>query len=158
MKNGTCSIAVGLMALAATMTVGSAGDLDAQTSDALEGAWSAEHYHLAGGVTHPVRGQIFFVDGSWQVLFFVTDETGSPRRGSGEGGTYERTAEGVVFKHLFNLSVGDALPGLEPAPLRMTVRDPDEAALEPTRIDVDGQVLTLHFPSGNRMVFHRSSG
>jgi hypothetical protein len=132
-----------------------AAPLFAQSDDALIGAWTAEEYHLAEGVIHPVRGQIFFVDGHWQVLFFVLADDGEPHRGSGEGGTYERTTEGVVFQHLFNLSVGEALPGLDEAPLRMTVRSPEQAALEPTRVDVEGDILTLHFPSGNRMTFRR---
>ena len=146
------------LALAVGMFVGSPGALHAQAPDPIEGAWTADRYHLAEGPTHPVRGQIFFVDGSWQVLFFVMAEDGTPHRGSAEGGAYERTSDGVVFRHLFNLSVGDALPGLEAAPLRMTVRSPEEAALEPTRVDVDGDMLTLHFPSGNRMTFRRASG
>lgn len=155
---GIHALRPGLTLLWISALSGIATPLGAQTGDALEGAWTAERYHLADGPIHPVRGQIFFVEGSWQVLFFVMDGDGVPRRGSGEGGTYERTADGVVFRHLFHLSAGNALPGLEAAPLRMTVRDPDEAALEPTRIDVEGAVLTLHFPSGNRMTFRRPSG
>lgn len=126
--------------------------------DDVLGAWSAETYLLAEGSEYEVRGQIFFADGRWQVLFFVLDEDGEPRRGSGEGGMYERTSDGVVFRHLFNLSVGDELPGLSETPLRMTVREPADAPLEPTRVDVQGSVLTLHFPSGNRMIFRKAAG
>ena len=31
------------------------------------------------------------------------------------------------------------------------------APLEPTRVDVENDLLTLFFPSGNRMTFRRSS-
>ena len=88
---------------------------------------------------------------------FVMDETGTARRGSGEGGTYERTSDGVVFRHLFHLSVGEAMPGLAEAPLRMVARGAEDAPLEPTRVDVEGDVLTLFFPSGNRMTFLRAA-
>lgn len=123
----------------------------------IRGAWSAERYLLAEGQDHEVRGQIFFAERDWQVLFFVMDENGEPRRGSGEGGSYERTDDGVVFSHLFNLSVGEAMPGLAEAPLWMVARGPEGAPLEPTRVDVEGDLLTLYFPSGNRMTFRRSS-
>lgn len=130
---------------------------EAQVDDDLLGAWTADAYLLADGPTYEVRGQIFFADGRWQVLFFVMDEDGDAERGSGEGGTYERTDDGVVFRHLFNLSVGDELPGLPAAPLRMVTRSAEDAPLEPTRVDVEGAVLTLHFPSGNRMTFRKAS-
>lgn len=128
----------------------------AQAPGDVRGAWSALDYHLAEGATHSVRGQIMFTEHDWQVVFFVLDASGSPLRGSAEGGSYERTADGVVFRHLFNLSVGEAMDGLAESPLRMVVRDPADAPLEPTRVGVEGDVLTLYFPSGNRMTFVRS--
>jgi hypothetical protein len=131
-------------------------EVAAQDGADVRGAWSAQRYVLATGAVHEVRGQIFFAERDWQVLFFVMGEEG-PERGSGEGGTYERTEDGVVFSHLFNLSVGEAMEGLEEAPLRMTARGAEGAPLEPTRLDVEGDVLTLYFPSGNRMMFRKSS-
>lgn len=122
----------------------------------IRGAWAASRYLLADGAEYDVRGQIFFAEREWQVLFFVVDAGGTARRASGEGGTYERTPTGVVFRHLFNLSVGEEMPGLAEAPLRMVARGPEDAPLEPTRVDVVGDTLTLHFPSGNRMVFVRT--
>ena len=141
--------------LLATVLVGAAVPAHAQTTDPLEGVWLADQYLLAGGHEHPVAGQIFFTDGRWQVLFFVMDADGAALRGSAEGGTYDRTSDGLVFTHLHNLSVGEAMPGLAAADLRMVTRDPDGAPLEPTEITIDGDVLTLHFPSGNRMLFQR---
>lgn len=137
------------------MLVGSPTLTAAQSGEDVRGPWAADEYLLADGPTHVVRGQIFFGERDWQVLFLVMDETGAPRRGSAEGGTYERTDDGVVFRHLFNLSVGEAMEGLAEAPLRMVARDPEEAPLEPTRVGVEGGVLTLYFPSGNRMTFRR---
>ena len=47
------------------------------------------------------------------------------------------------------------MEGLPAADFSMTVRDAEGAVLEPTTIDLDGDQLTLHFPSGNRMTFLR---
>ncbi len=142
--------------LAFLLSLAAASVAEAQPADALEGVWTADRYLLAEGSEHEVRGQIFFTRGHWQVLFFVMDESGVAQRGSGEGGTYQRTADGVVFSHLFHLSIGDPMPGLAAAPLRMVVQAPDGAPLEPTRVDVEGATLTLHFPSGNRMTFTKA--
>ena len=49
----------------------------------IQGAWRAETYVLAGGVSHPVDGMIFFTATDWTVLFFVLDQEGVARRGSG---------------------------------------------------------------------------
>lgn len=147
-----------MSAVIAIVMSGGVAAVSAQAPGEVEGAWSAQEYHLASGPTHPVRGQIVFTEHDWQVVFFVMHEDGTPGRGSAEGGSYESTADGVVFRHLFNLSVGDAMDGLDAAPLRMIVRDPVDAPLEPTRVDVEGDRLTLFFPSGNRMTFVRSAG
>ncbi len=150
---------VGPLALSALVCFAAAGTPSrtaAQPPPDIRGAWSAQDYRLAVGPTHPVRGQIVFSEHDWQVVFFVLDATGAPLRGSAEGGSYERTTDGVIFRHLFNLSVGEGMDGLAEAPLRMVVRDPEDAPLEPTRIGVEEDVLTLYFPSGNRMTFLRS--
>ncbi len=127
----------------------------AQTPSELQGAWAAERYHMAEGGAHEVQGRIFFAERDWQVLFFVIDEQGRVRRGSGEGGTYTLDGDQLVFSHLFNLSVGEEMAGLPAAELRMMSRGPEGASLEPTDVRIDGDVLTLVFPSGNRMTFRR---
>ena len=158
MKIRTCGGEVLLGLLSALLLMSPASSVAAaQSNDDVRGAWTARQYFLADGVDHNVRGQIFFAERDWQVLFFVMDETGTARRGSGEGGTYERTSDGVVFRHLFHLSVGDAMPGLAEAPLRMVARGSEDAPLESTRVDVEDDVLTLFFPSGNRMTFRRAA-
>ena len=127
-------------------------------SATIEGAWSPERYILKDGTEHEVTGLIFFTDSDWTVLFFVKDEDGHPRRSSGEGGTYELDGDRLTFTHFYNLSAGEALPGLPEAPLTMRVREESDAATEPCRVEVDEASLTIHFPSGNRMEFARSSG
>ena len=130
--------------------------LDAQSLDAesLRGSWTAERYLLAGGAEHEVRGQIHFTRSDWLVLFFVM-EGSRPARGSAEGGRYAIEDGTLTFEHLHHLSAGEALDGLPESPLRLETRD--EGALEPTRVEVDGPLLTLLFPSGNRMTFRRSA-
>jgi len=130
----------------------------AQENDAtLQGAWAAESYALKDGPTHRVAGRIFFTQTEWTVLFFVMDEEGEPRRGSGEGGTYSLRGDELVFLHLFNFSTGQEMPGLAAAPLQLIARDVSEAVTEPSTIRVSGNQLTIFFPSGNRMAFTRSS-
>jgi len=133
---------------------GAGGALPPQ-ADALAGAWAANEYVLASGARHPVRGRIIFTDGEWQVLFFVMDGD-EPRRGSGEGGRYAFDGETLTFEHLHHLSYGRTMAGLPASPLAMTARDGD-GPLEPTGVEIDGDALTLRFPSGNSMSFTRSS-
>ncbi len=120
----------------------------------LAGAWETLEYRLASGVTHPVRGRIFFSETDWTVLFFVVDATGAARRGSGEGGTYELDGDRLVFTHLYHLSEGTAMEGLPAAELTMTARA-GEGPEEPSTIGLDGDQLVIHFPSGNAMTFRR---
>jgi len=148
---------VGLtLLLALTSGVALTSVAAAQTAEELRGAWAADRYLMAEGGEHEVQGRIFFAEKDWQVLFFVVDANGEVRRGSGEGGTYDFVDGKLVFTHLLNLSVGDEMRGLPAAELRMVSRAEEGAPREPTDIRIDGDVLTLHFPSGNRMTFRRS--
>lgn len=122
---------------------------------ALAGAWAAHEYVLSSGDRHPVRGRIFFTDSEWQVLFFVMDGD-EPRRGSGEGGRYTFDGGTLTFEHLHHLSYGRTMSGLPASPLAITARD-GEGPFEPTGVEIDGDALTLRFPSGNSMSFTRSS-
>ena len=122
------------------------------------GAWNPENYILKDGTEYSVSGLIFFTEKDWTVLFFVKDEQGNVRRGSGEGGTYELEGDRLTFTHFYHLSAGEQLGPLPPSPLRMSVRDAAEAAREPCVADVGETSMTIDFPSGNRMVFARSSG
>ena len=122
------------------------------------GAWNPESYILKDGTEYSVSGLIFFTEKDWTVLFFVKDEQGNVRRGSGEGGIYELEGDRLTFTHFYHLSAGEQLGPLPPSPLRMSVRDAAEAAREPCVVDVGETSMTIDFPSGNRMVFARSSG
>ena len=123
----------------------------------LQGAWRAETYVLAGGVSHTVDGMIFFTATDWTVLFFVLDQEGVGRRGSGEGGTYALEGDRLTFRHRYNLSAGEEMEGLPASALRMQISDAAGAAVEPCTIELSEERLTIHFPSGNQMMFSRSS-
>ncbi len=136
--------------------VGVAGDdIGGVGASLIEGAWRAETYMLADGVSHDVDGTIVFAGSSWQVLFFVLDDDRVARRGSAEGGSFVLDGERLTFRHRYNLSAGEEMDGLEAADLRMQIRDAAGEAVEPCTIElIDGR-LTILFPSGNRMVFSR---
>lgn len=136
--------------------LGAPSPATAQTLD-VKGAWAASHYILKDGVDHRVEGTIFFTDSDWQVLFFVMDEDGVPIRGSGEGGRYRLEGSNLTLLHLHNFSQGGAMEGLDASPLNMVVRELSDAPSEPTTVALEGEILTLSFPSGNRMTFTRSS-
>ena len=123
----------------------------------LRGGWEPEIYVLKDGSEYQVKGRIFFTQTEWTVLFFVVDEEGKPRRGSGEGGTYTLKGEDLVFTHLFNMSAGEEYGSFTARPLSYEVRDASEAQTEPCRVESAGDQLTIHFPSGNRIKFRRSS-
>jgi hypothetical protein len=124
---------------------------------AIRGGWQAESYTLKSGERHIVQGLITFTATDWSVTFFVTPEGQAPQRASAEGGTYTLDGQKLGLIHLYNFSTGSALPGLPASPLRMTVNERGQAPLEPVTVSVEGDRLTLAFPSGNAMVFRRSS-
>jgi len=123
----------------------------------LVGAWKTQTYTMKDGPTHRVEGMIFFTESDWSVLFFVVDDGGVPQRGSAEGGTYELAGEALTFTHLYNASGGGAVEGLPASDWSMRINERGQAPTEPARIDLSGERLTIHFPSGNHMTFTRSS-
>ena len=129
----------------------------AAVAQSIQGAWRAETYVLAGGATHAVDGLILFTETDWTVLFFVLDDDGMARRGSGEGGTYALEGDRLTFRHRYNLSAGEEMEGLPASELRMQIRNAADEAVEPCTIELSEERLTIHFPSGNRMMFWRSS-
>ena len=77
-----------------------------------------------------------------------------------EGTKYRQVrpaGNGLVFRHHFLMAAGEKMAGLPASPLRMELRTGAEAPEEPCRVDLVGDELTLHFPSGNAMTFRRSS-
>lgn len=134
----------------------SVAEADQAAASPIEGVWIALQYVLASGDGHTLRGRIFFSGGDWTVVFFVLDEEGAARRASAEGGTYSVVDDVVTFRHEYNFSRGDEIAGMAAAELRMDVTPRGSEAEEPTRFSVDGSMLTLFFPSGNRMTFEKS--
>ena len=124
----------------------------------LQGAWQPERYLIKDGGELAVTGQIFFAENDWTVLFFVLDDQGQPTRGSGEGSTYTLHNDSLTFTHLYHLSAGKATGSLAESPLRMEIHDATDADTEPCTIDLNGERLTIYFPSGNTMTFRRRSG
>lgn len=120
------------------------------SQSSIEGAWRPELYTLKDGTEKPVTGLIFFTSKDWTVLFFELDAEGSPQRGSGEGGTYTLSNEALEFTHFYHLSGGAT-------PVNMSVKSLAEAGKEPCRVALSEDSMTIHFPSGNRMSFRRSS-
>ncbi len=124
----------------------------------VRGSWKPETYRLKSGPVHEVTGLITFTEKDWSVLFFIVTDEG-PRRGSGEGGTYTLDGDKLTFRHLYNLSGGHAVDGFEASDLSMKVRpkDAEDAPAEPCTISIEDDLLTIFFPSGNQMIFRRSS-
>lgn len=150
-------LVVSLACVVAAAVVAAPRATAAGRQNALVGAWTPETYVLSDGPTHRVEGKIFFTGRDWTVLFFVVDEEGRPRRGSAEGGTYTLDGERLTFTHLYNASGGEAVDGLAAQGWTMRIAGRAEAATEPCRIEIAGDRLTIHFPSGNHMTFTRSS-
>jgi hypothetical protein len=138
-----------VLAAALSMSISSSA-VPAQEPTIL-GSWHPELYTLKDGSEHPVTGLIFFTARDWTVLFFETAADGAPERGSGEGGTYALSGDRLVFTHLYYLSGGST-------PFKMSVKKPGEAETEPCRVELGAETMTVHFPSGNHMLFRRSSG
>ena len=138
--------------------------VEAASADEVTGAWRPRIYRIGGEspAELPVDGRIRFDPGSpgeWFVVFFVTGAEGEPKRGSAEGGQWFREGESLVLTHAWHLSIGEAVHPLPEAPLRMALRPLAEAAeshREPCRAEVDGDRLTLFFPSGTSMSFVRT--
>lgn len=136
--------------IAPLLLVGLALSGSALADSPIEGAWHPEIYTLKDGTVREVTGLIFFTDRDWTVLFFTRDGRGGLESGSGEGGTYTLEGDRLVFTHLYLLTGGST-------PAKMSVKTPKEAELEPCRMELAGDVLTIHFPSGNQMKFRKSS-
>lgn len=157
-RMGVAAVVVSLLAggLVALAPMGAAASPQTEMAPAaIMGAWEAQSYLLSTGEEHAIAGKIFFTATDWQVVFFVLDADGTPKRGSAEGGTYATEGESLTFMHRFNLSIGEALSGLPADDLRMVVHE--SMTTEAARFGIDHDTLTLFFPSGNEMRFRRTS-
>jgi len=125
--------------------------------ESIVGTWEVDRYVLRDGRDPRVDGSILFTESGWAVLFFIVDEDGDPRRGSGEGGTYRVDGDRLVFFHRYNMSGGEAIEGYDASDWSLTLREPEAAVSEACTIELTADRLTIHFPSGNRMEFSRTS-
>ncbi len=88
----------------------------------------------------------------------MLDSEGNPARGSAEGGPYSSSGERLSLSHLYNLSSGEALSGLEASQLQMVLRKEGAGTPEECTYRIEGDRLTIDFPSGNSMRFVRYGG
>ncbi len=148
----------GLMIVAVTLAIAGSQMWRVHAADSdVRGGWRSEIYTLKDGTRHVMPGLIVFTKSDWVVLWTITVD-GKAVRGSGEGGTYTLSGNTLTFTHLFNVSGGDAVTGLAAAPLHVAANAPDGAPVEPSTIKLEGDRLTIYFPSGNQILFRRSSG
>ena len=160
-----CLLSAGCGSPEVPRTAGSAAAESRPAPDSIVGSWRPRDYRLAAGETLPVDGRIVFLPGAgdaaageWSVVFFVTGDDGTAVRGSAEGGAWSRDGESLLLTHEYHLSAGEAAGPLPAAPLAMALRSAAEADRnhrEPCEVAVEGDHLTLFFPSGNAMTFER---
>lgn len=119
----------------------------------IRGVWYPDLYILKDGTKPIVKGLIFFGEKDWLVLFFVVNENQKPLLGSAEGGVYSLNENRLVLKHLYNLSGGKEVAGSPIKPSNMEIKDILNARVEPCTVEIKSDILTMDFPSGNRMTF-----
>ena len=122
----------------------------------IRGAWHPDTYVLTDGTRHTVDGLIVFTEREWIVVFLVAPDGRTPKRGSGEAGTYTLSGNQLVFSHRYNLAGGDAVTGLPADPFAMNLHDAASAPTEPCTVELVAGRLTIRFPSGNTMTFARA--
>src|SRR5262249_28024971 len=112
-------------------------------SPEVQGAWRTASYILKGNATD-VDGVLLLVDGRWSTLYFVNGPDGT--WGSAEAGSYEVGGDILAFHHRLMFQVGGGRG------LHIT-----QAATHVERcpISIDGDTLTIHFPSGNTLICER---
>src|SRR5262249_47037069 len=148
---GTALVMTALAGAASESTRVHAADVD------LRGSWKSEIYTLKDGTRHVMPGLLIFTKTDWTTLWVITVD-GKAVRGAGEGGTYAVSGDKLTFNHLFNVSDRKAVRAMAGSPLRVESNSPDRAPLEPCTVALNGDQLTIHFPSGNQIGFRRSSG
>jgi len=126
----------------------------------LRGAWRVDKYILKNGEMLSPPGTIIFTEKEWLTVFIITDEDKNLQSGNTEGGTYSVNGNQLVFKFLYNIYAGQKEVKVlgKPAGINMKVMDAANASSEECTFKIEGEVLTIYFPSGNRFTYNRSSG
>lgn len=138
----------------AVVAIAFGASLAAQARTDIRGAWTPVAYVLEEGTTRTVDGLLFFSESDWSVLFFIVGD-GGPQSGSAEGGRYVLNGDELTFSHQFNMTGGRDLPEASSGNLRITPAA--KAKQEKCRIELEGDRLTIFFPSNNSMILKRSS-
>jgi hypothetical protein len=112
----------------------------------LIGAWRAVTYEV-GGVEHPMEGLFIFTKNYYSANVRFKLGGGPIDDANGNGGPYTRVGDRIVFKQWVQVHVR---PGDKNQPV-LSREGPDEA----TDYRLDGDRLTLVFPSKNRYVLQR---
>ena len=109
----------------------------------IEGAWRTARY-IVNGVATDIEGVLLLVDGRWATLYFVPGGEGP--WGSGEAGAYDLNGDVLSFHHRLTFQGGGGRP------LHLTQQ---ATLVEACPITLDGDMLSIHFPSGNTVVCER---
>ena len=116
----------------AALTHADAGSIGAVRLAGSEIPWSVEPASIVG---------------SWKVDRYVLRDGRNPRV----------DGDRLAFFHRYNMSGGEAIEGYDASDWSLTLREPEAAVSEACTIELTADRLTIHFPSGNRMEFSRSS-
>ncbi len=111
----------------------------------VEGVWQTETY-VVGGNGIPVDGVLFLTAGRWATLYFVPGENGP--WGSAEAGRYRFDGQRLTLLHRLVFQGGGGRP------LQI---DQHAEREEECGVGLEGDRLTISFPSGNHLHLRRSS-
>lgn len=112
----------------------------------VEGVWRTETYVVAG-TEKTVEGVLFLTNGQWATLYFVPGEEGP--FGSAEAGRFQYEDGRLVFLHQLVFQGG----GGRPLHIDQQARREEEC-----QIAIEGDRLTIRFPSGNHLHLRRMAG
>ncbi len=129
-------------------------NLPKNTDTAISGFWLPKKYVMINGESKDVSGHISFGSNQWSVVFFILDDDGNPMNASAEGGEYLLEKNNLTFWHSYNFS--DTSKGIT-GNLTKTVSSKDNRQKEFCHIELEEDTLVIYFPSGNAMIFSKST-
>ncbi len=120
----------------------------------ITGFWMPKKYVMTTGESKDVTGHISFGKDQWSVVFFVLDSAGNPASASAEGGEYQLENNNLTFWHSYNFS--DISKGTV-GNLTKSISPDENRQKEFCHIELEENTLVIYFPSGNAMIFSKSS-